>query len=205
MVKKIIEADTETKILETAQEVFFRKGFDGAKMQDIANEAKLNKALLHYYYRSKEKLFHRVFEMAFRSHILPILNILMSEEPIEEKLPVFVDRYLSLLVKLPYLPGFIFTEITRHPEVVRDIVLSDSGVKFNTLKKQLDEGIESGIYHSECSIEHFLMNLLGLMVFPFIAKNMLSMVFGKDKTDFQQLMEQRKTMIPTLMLQWMSV
>ena len=59
MVNKI---NTESRILEAAKEVFIAKGFDGARMQEIADTAEINKALLHYYFRNKDKLFEAVFE-----------------------------------------------------------------------------------------------------------------------------------------------
>ena len=65
----IQEADTEQLILEAAKKVFFNKGFDGARMQEIADVAGINKALLHYYFRSKDKLFEAIFFDAFQQFI----------------------------------------------------------------------------------------------------------------------------------------
>ena len=57
------DKQTEEKIFDAATDVFVEKGMDGARMQDIANHAGINKALLHYYFRTKDQLFNAVFEM----------------------------------------------------------------------------------------------------------------------------------------------
>ncbi|HEX2898201.1 MAG TPA: helix-turn-helix domain-containing protein, partial [Bacteroidia bacterium] len=57
--------NTEFRILEAARHIFQQKGFDGARMQEIADTAQINKGLLHYYFKSKDALFHKVFGIAF--------------------------------------------------------------------------------------------------------------------------------------------
>ncbi len=54
------ESSTEEKIFKAAKDVFHRKGFDGTRMQEIADKANINMSMLHYYYRSKDKLFEKV-------------------------------------------------------------------------------------------------------------------------------------------------
>jgi len=66
--------DTEKIILEAARQVFIRKGFDGARMQEIADEANINKALLHYYFRSKDKLFMAIFVEVIQSNNFPLIS-----------------------------------------------------------------------------------------------------------------------------------
>ena len=79
------ELSTEKTILEAAKKVFLDKGFDGARMQEIADEAGINKALLHYYFRSKDKLFDAIFEEAFKQFLPNISDIMVSDISIEEK------------------------------------------------------------------------------------------------------------------------
>ena len=105
------KSETEQKIFEAARDVFHRRGFDGARMQEIADKAKINKALLHYYYRSKDKLFEAVFREALK-RIGPIMfEALDREIPLEKKLKMFVSNYIDLVTKHPFIPGFIMHEM----------------------------------------------------------------------------------------------
>src|SRR5690554_2501428 len=109
---------TEEKILAAAQSVFIRKGMDGTRMQEIADEAGINKALLHYYFRSKQKVFEAIFDKAF-SQILPdLINMTDPGKTFIEKLNTFIDNYFDLLLKNPFLPGFILKEINRDSELI---------------------------------------------------------------------------------------
>src|SRR5680860_1428715 len=103
--------NTEEKILHAAQTVFIQKGMDGARMQEIANEAGINKALLHYYFRTKQKLFEAIFKKVFKQIFPKIETFILSDLPFEEKLGVFIDNYIDLLIKNPYFPAFILKEM----------------------------------------------------------------------------------------------
>lgn len=106
---------TEEKILEAAKTVFLAKGMDGARMQEIADEAGINKALLHYYFRSKERLFEAIFSHIVKFAFPEITRIIASEEPVVVKIERVIDAYLGLLLKHPFIPGFIMKELSRDP------------------------------------------------------------------------------------------
>ncbi|MBP8792594.1 MAG: helix-turn-helix transcriptional regulator, partial [Lutibacter sp.] len=92
---------TESTILNAAKSIFQRKGMDGARMQEIADEAGINKALLHYYYRSKQLLFEAVFKSAF-SMLAPQLNkVLNSDDSLNDKIKGFTKNYISFTIKHP--------------------------------------------------------------------------------------------------------
>src|SRR6478672_7495746 len=119
------DQSTEEKILSAARKVFLNKGMDGARMQDIADEAGINKALLHYYFRSKDKLFEQIF-MEVASAFLPkIFSILESEQTLFEKIELFCSEYISQEIKTPYVPIFILNEINRQPKAFLKKVLGD--------------------------------------------------------------------------------
>jgi AcrR family transcriptional regulator len=102
--KMEVEITTEEKILIAARKVFIEKGWDGARMQEIADNAGINKALLHYYFRNKEQLFKRVFA-GIVGKLIPNLNtIIQSEQPIFEKIQAFIDAYLDFLLANQELP-----------------------------------------------------------------------------------------------------
>lgn len=82
---------------------------DGARMQEIADEAKINKAMLHYYFRSKQLLFEAVFKTAF-SLLAPQLNAILNDDSsIEDKIRNFTRNYISFMSKHPYIPKICYT------------------------------------------------------------------------------------------------
>ncbi|PKP09561.1 MAG: TetR/AcrR family transcriptional regulator [Bacteroidetes bacterium HGW-Bacteroidetes-4] len=187
------EKHTEDKIVEAAKTVFIEKGMQGARMQEIADQAGINKSLLHYYFRTKEKLFDFIFN-AVLGKIGSIIGKIMNEDlSIEEKVAAFVEGYSDLLLKNPFLPNFIINEITRNPEAIINR-FKKSNIEpqhiFGPLKKQLqDEG-----YYIEPA--DFIVNLLSLVIFPIVAKPIIeSQLFDKDDRTYKQFINERKTSV----------
>ncbi|NTW33144.1 MAG: TetR/AcrR family transcriptional regulator, partial [Bacteroidetes bacterium] len=104
---------TEKLILKAAKKVFIDKGFDGARMQEIADLAGINKALLHYYFRSKEKMFDAVFEDVFMQFLPEVTEVMNSEITLFDKIKTFVDVYITALLKNPHIPIFVLHELSR--------------------------------------------------------------------------------------------
>src|SRR3954467_12539957 len=105
------EPETEQKILDAARAVFIRNGTSGARMQEIAQEAGVNQALLHYYFRSKERLAQAVFQQ-LASRLFPaLIQTLSSDLSIDEKIDRLVGLYLDNLSKSPFLPGYLISEL----------------------------------------------------------------------------------------------
>ena len=101
------DKQTEEKIFESATEVFVEKGMDGARMQDIANHAGINKALLHYYFRTKDQLFNKVFEMIAGKMFRKFAPVFDENLSLEEKIRFFFRAHISFLQENPRLPAFI--------------------------------------------------------------------------------------------------
>ena len=191
--------NTEEKILNAAQTVFIRKGMDGARMQEIANEAGINKALLHYYFRTKEKLFNAIFKMVF-SQIFPnLMAMVYSDLPLEEKLGIFIDKYIDLLQKNPYLPTFILKEMNRNPEFLATIIKSN-GVNPAEVIGMFEKEMDTGKIR-RMDPRDLLVNMLGLSIFPIAAGPLLSiMFFENDKNAYNEFIEKRKITIKEFIL-----
>ena len=126
MVKKKDDTGAEQKILAAARKVFTSKGMAGARMQDIADEAGINKAMLHYYFRDKDKLFETIF-MDEAERFFPKINaIFQSDDPLFGKIQKFVNEYIDEIQENPYLPWFVLNEINRDPDHFMSKVLGDS-------------------------------------------------------------------------------
>src|SRR5262249_41369875 len=113
---------TEQRILDAAHAVFVRRGTAGARMQEIAEEASVNQALLHYYFRSKERLSRAAFERAAGEFMPAVLKILASDLELDVKVTQIVELEIDHLSRAPYLPGYIISEITHHPERARQLI-----------------------------------------------------------------------------------
>ena len=183
--------DTEGQILDAAQEVFQKKGMDGARMQEIADQAGINKAMLHYYYRSKQLLFEAVFSNAF-ALLAPQMNkILNDDSSIEEKVRNFTHNYISFIAKHPYLPNFIIQEMNRNPKFFEKI---QQNAAFPTLEKfsqQVNLEVEQGILKPVDGKQLFI-NILSLNIFPFIASPLIKGFLEIDDKGFKELMIERR-------------
>jgi TetR/AcrR family transcriptional regulator len=190
---------TEEKILEAAKNIFLAKGLDGARMQDIADEARINKAMLHYYFRSKDKLFEQIFtEVA--GHFLPrIITILESEKTVFEKIERFCSEYISQVIETPYVPIFILNEINKQPETFLKKVLNIRKPPVEAFLKQLDKEARRGIIKRIDPLQ-LLLNILSLCIFPFVARPMIQLISGKDRSQFNVMMEQRKKDVPKMII-----
>ena len=161
--------NTETDILHAARKIFHQAGFDGARMQEIANEAGINKALLHYYFRSKDKLFEAVFQDTLKTHLVPVVQVLISDQTLEEKIPIFVSRYIDQLLEYPYVPAFILHELNRNPNRLIQFVASQDVIHMQILHNQITDGINQGRYHKVNPMQ-LIAHLISMLVFPFVAR-----------------------------------
>ena len=184
--------NTEQKILEAANEVFIQKGMDGARMQEIADTAGINKALLHYYFRTKQKLFDAIFAKAFASAFPRISKIMLSDISIREKLSKFIDSYIDLLSKNPFLPTFILKEINRDPEALANIIRNagvDPSVILGILEDEMDKG-----NLKQMDPRELVINVIALSVFPFAGKPLLTAIlYDGDKKAFAAFLKNRKS------------
>jgi TetR/AcrR family transcriptional regulator len=193
------DGDTEQRILDAAHAVFLRRGTAGARTQEIAKEAGVNSALLHYYFRTKERLAEAVFQHAAAQLMPAVIRVLGSDAPLEEKVEQVIDIELRQLLATPYLPGYILSELTHHPERARQLFSSATGMApadmgtrvFKVLRKQIDERVKAGRMHP-IAPEQFAINLLALCVFPFAARPMVMALVGLDQAGFEQFINRRR-------------
>ncbi len=191
------EKDTEQKIFEAAHRVFVRRGTARARMQDIADEAGVNKALLHYYFRSKDRLAKAVFLRVARTFIPRMLQTLAADRPLREKLQRVVDLELDMLQKNPYLPGYILSEFQhRHGDLQallqQTVPLEALRAKvIGTLQRQLDEEAEAGRLRPT-QAEDLLVTLMAQIVFPFAAAPMLEAALGLGEEERAALIARRR-------------
>ncbi|MCP1384080.1 TetR/AcrR family transcriptional regulator [Runella salmonicolor] len=183
-----IELSTEEKILKAAEEVFMRDGYDGSRMQDIADVAGINKALLHYYFRSKDKLFEKVFDAKIQSFFPKMGEKFSQDIPFVDKIHIFIEGYMDLLLKNPYLPLFVLNTVNN----------KDKSAFIKKLPIELSRQVAQSYYVEfkkgnvrELNPAQFIMSLMGMCIFPFLAKPILLDMFKADNDTFDKLMEER--------------
>lgn len=196
------DTETEQRILDAARTVFIKRGTAGARMAEIAQEAGVNQALLHYYFRNKERLSQAVFAQVL-TRILPALMHLGSDSSLDVKIERVVHAYLEHLSKNPFIPGYLLAELHHHPERAAQLLESAIGAAPNHLMQpvfaRLGQQIADRVAAGEMrpiAPEQFAINLISLCIFPFAARPMLTVVFGMDDDAFARFIEQRKTELP---------
>lgn len=191
---------TEHQIIEAARKIFIKKGLSGARMQDIADEAGINKAMLHYYYRSKDKLFDIIFQEAVDQMMARINSILKGNMPLNEKIAAAVENYITSLSENPYLPIFVFNEANQHPErLVERFVNTPKFPNVQQFMMEIVAEMEKGTIR-RMPPHQLLINLISMCVFPFAAKPIVQSVFRLNDPQFAQLMEERKKVVTEFIL-----
>lgn len=187
-----MKQSTEQRILEAAKVVFTKKGFAGARMQEIADEAGINKGLLHYYFRNKQKLFDAIFMDLFPQFAGEINKVLDSDSPLFEKIESFVEEYISFLIENPIMPSFIINELNQHPdEFVKKVLKQQKRPNPMKFLSQINAEVEAGNIRLIQPM-HLIVNMVSMCVFPFIAKPMFQRIMGVKDKDYWELMELRK-------------
>jgi TetR/AcrR family transcriptional regulator len=190
---------TEQKILDAAHDVFIQKGMDGSRMQEIANEAGINKALLHYYFRTKQKLFEAIFKQVFKQVFPGIKELLYADSPIEVKIGSFIEKYMDLLLKNPYLPMFILKEINRDPEFLASVIKGQGvnpGEIFTVFEQEMDKG-----NIRRMNPKDLLINMLALSIFPVAGRPLMTVMFFDGDTEaYKKFLAERKNTVKEFIL-----
>jgi TetR/AcrR family transcriptional regulator len=191
--------ETEVLILDAARKVFLENGFDGTSMQMIATEAGINKALLHYYYRSKDRLFEAVFIEAFGQMAPNLVKVFLAELPFDEMIRAFVDAYISALLKFPQIPQFILHELHRNPQRIVELIKS-TGINPELVFGKILREMELG-HIKRMDPRQLMVNMLALCIFPFAARPMIQgFIFRNDSVAFDKFLEERKQAVADFIL-----
>ncbi|WP_127133169.1 TetR/AcrR family transcriptional regulator [Pseudoflavitalea rhizosphaerae] len=198
--KKDKDQNTEQRILEAAKAVFLERGLDGARMQDIADKAGINKALLHYYFRSKDRLFDVIFREAAARFLPKLGELFASEMPLFEKIEKFVHFYIDMLQQNPHLPLFVLNEMQKvDGDEFMKFIWEGKQPALKVMARQVEEEIKKGTIKPVKPF-HLLLNIVSMSIFPFVARPIVKLVWEMDDPQFQALMEERKKVIVQFIL-----
>jgi len=200
MVNRKDNDTAEKRILEAAKKVFLKKGMAGARMQDIADEAGINKAMLHYYFRSKEKLFERIFMELSQRFFPRLIMIFESDENLFKKIEMFVVEYIDQMRETPYLPIFVLNEINRQPETFIRKMMGNEGPPVKKFFSSVEREVKKGVVRP-IDPPQLLLNIISLCIFPFVARPMFQIVVNINSALFDKMLEQRKKDLPRFIIQ----
>jgi AcrR family transcriptional regulator len=202
------DGDTEQRILDAAHAVFLRRGTAGARMQEIAREAGVNQALLHYYFRTKEQLARAAFERAGAQLMPAVIHELTGDAPLDEKVRHIIAIELDHLSRTPSLPGYILGEVAHEPARAEQLIaamtrgLTADQLRpriLGALKRQIDERVTAGVMRP-IAPEMFMVNLMSLCIFPFAARPMVQALLGLDTAGFAQFIAARRDVLADFFL-----
>jgi TetR/AcrR family transcriptional regulator len=191
---------TEDHIKQTARNIFFSKGRLDAKTQEIADEAGVNRALLHYYFRTREKLFDTVLQEAMQEAFQKTFKIMSSELHFEEKVEAMVANIIDRIIEYPYMESFIVSEMIKKPESVSMMPRADRNNEVrNKFIKELEEYLKTNGM-PQITPQHFIVNLMSMCAYPAISKPFLKHIFEYDDSQYQKFLLERKKVITNLIL-----
>jgi TetR/AcrR family transcriptional regulator len=185
------DTGTEQLIKDTAKRIFFTEGKLHATTQDIADAAGVNRASLHYYFRSRDQLVAAVFQESMLGLGMRLGTAMIKEQPFRKKVEELIDLFMADMLVYPYLETFMVTEInTAGLKLLGDL---DTGPTQNFLieiQKEMDRGTIDAMAPA-----HFLMNLFGLLSYPLIMAPIYRDLFQLTTANYGQLMSERKAVI----------
>lgn len=193
---------TEDKIKDAAKKLFLKKGYAGTKIREIAEEAGINLALMNYYFRSKEKLFNEIMDESMKDLTTNLFSILNEDISFEEKIYKFVDKEIELLKANPDLIIFVFSELRNNAEVfLKKSPFKELANDFVIDKQLIDEAEKGNI--RKISHPQFMSTLSGMTIFPFLSKPMIMHAGKFNEEDFNNFLDERKTIIPEMIISYL--
>lgn len=186
----------EQTIINTAKQLFIEKGYTDTSMSDIASRAGINRSTLHYYFRTKDRMFQAVFGSIVSAFFPKATAIILdSDTPYMERISKILDEYMDFLIKNPSLPKFVCEEINRD---VDNLIDSARFIGLDRLMMQAKDTLvremEAGNLN-KVDPQIVFMTFYSMMLYPFLAKNMLITLFLDKEENFQPLMQKWKSHI----------
>ncbi|WP_420438186.1 TetR/AcrR family transcriptional regulator [Candidatus Palauibacter sp.] len=196
--------DTEQRIFDAALTVFARKGRDGARLQEIADHAGINRALLHYYFRTKNQLYEAVFEHGCRQFMTGLSQSLRAEQGFEDSLRTFVYGYIDYIYEHQEMARLMLNEclcgggvLERH---LTAAIAAREEVPGLLLEDRLRSAMEAGEIR-DVDLRHTLLTIISACLFPFVALPTVRLFHSRAVEDFDRFVQERKSHIVDLLLE----
>jgi TetR/AcrR family transcriptional regulator len=188
------DKNTEQRIFDAARIVFQQKGLAGARMQEIADEAEINKSLLHYYFRSKEKLFDAIFNEVFSNIVTGLEDLFTKEMSIIDRFRSIVEIYIDNLLKNPHIPLFVINEINQNPDKIISILDQKVVIHMKGFMMQMFKEMNEGKIRMVDPFQ-LLMSVIGMIIFPFAVFPVIQGIAAKNQMPVETFLQDRKQII----------
>jgi TetR/AcrR family transcriptional regulator len=190
------DQETRDRILDAAHAVFLRKGTAGSRTQEIADEAGINKALLHYYFGTKAALADAVFARALAT-ITPVMFGILADPTLtlEQKIPALVNAQIDFHSARPYFAGYLLSELHAEPERITRLMGQRGPIPLGPLRKQLRDAARAGRIRP-IRAEQFVANMMGLLIFPFAIRPALRLLLNLDEDGWRAFLAERRRLLP---------
>lgn len=186
--------NTQEKIINSATSLFLEKGYDRTSVREIASKAKINVALMNYYFRSKEMLFETIINILIGKTSGVLKEILNSDLDLDEKLKQYTCKYIDMLINNPLLVSFVLAVLNHNPEKLLKLKVTDNLYNSDSFRQQLIDEYKNGNI-IKTDPEQFYLNMLSMIAFPFAIKNIINDRNGFSPNQFNDFMEKRKEII----------
>lgn len=173
--------ETERRILEAAIAVFGKKGFDGARIDEIARVSGVNKGMIYYYFGSKEELYTGIIEMVFKKVAEIIMDNLsdMNPDTLQEGISSFIHTYIDFIYTNYDIVRVLVWELARGGEIIRGVIKKEMSTKVPILVNGFNEAVEAGKLRP-MDPRHVFVNMIGMVIFYFAANRVISVVWNDD-------------------------
>lgn len=183
----------ENKIIDAARSVFIENGYAETSMSEIAARVGINRPTLHYYFRTKDKMFQAVFGSIVSSVIPKVFEALTHrDKSIDQRVEGIIDAYYTLFLENPRLPMFMLRELNRDSDLliktIQQLNVMDTARKaLASLQEEMNEGRLKKV-----SLQIAFYNFYSLLTFPFLTKDISTKVFQNDDEDFLMMLSEWK-------------
>ncbi|MBN9295891.1 MAG: TetR/AcrR family transcriptional regulator [Filimonas sp.] len=196
-----INCNVEENIKQAAMDVFLKNGLKGARMQEIADMAGINRAMLHYYFGNKEKLFELIFSEVTCKMQKRLTKILLSKLPLKEKIETFIEHFIEDAIENPYFDVFFINEFTKHPALMHRILLTkEKETAFNHFKLEIETAVARKEIKPSVNADMVIMNMISLCAYPFIGKAMMQSVFHMTENEYKTFIKQRVPVVQEMVV-----
>lgn len=197
------EADTKQRILGAATQIFAAKGKDGARIQEIADIAKANKAMIYYYYTNKDNLYEEVLDAAIGEMLREMAHVTSAEADPEEKVKLIIDAYADLFIHRQYLFQLLLREIIGEGKTLKKTVLRYKDVFDQQPEifpaQIIQQGVDAGIFRS-LDAQHTLTSIMGMTIIYAIGRPIIDIMLGVEASELTYFLEERRRHITDLLL-----
>lgn len=192
----------EKKILESAKELFLQNGYEAVSTTQVAKKAGCNQALVHYYYRTKQKLFKIIFQEEIERMFMRLKEIPQDDISIEDFVSKVIDTQLEFMKENKNAPLFLIGELRNNPEILE--LLPENMSQYSKeilnrmrafIKLKQSKGELQAI-----DVEDLLLDILSLNVFPIMTQSFFLKVWGMQPQEQDIFLERRKEHIKKVIL-----